>query len=84
MKILFLQPSMGGGRGGDAMEPLVFAILRRLTPPDVETLLVDERVEALDDRTSADLVAMTVETHTALRAYRLADGFRRRGIPVVM
>lgn len=84
MKILFLRPSMGGGRAGDAMEPLVFAILRRLTPPEVETILVDERVEAIDDLAPVDLVAMTVETHTALRAYQLAAGFRRRGIPVVM
>jgi radical SAM superfamily enzyme YgiQ (UPF0313 family) len=66
------------------MEPLVFAILRRLTPMDVETLLVDERVEAVDPLAAVDLVAMTVETHTALRAYQLAADFHRRGIPVVM
>lgn len=75
---------MGGRRAADAMEPLAFAILRRLTPMDVETLLVDERVEAVDPLAAVDLVAMTVETHTALRAYQLAAGFRRRGIPVVM
>ncbi len=75
---------MGGRRAGDAMEPLVFGILRRLTPPEVETLLVDERVEKIDGPTSVDLVAMTVETHTALRAYQLAAGYRRLGIPVVM
>jgi radical SAM superfamily enzyme YgiQ (UPF0313 family) len=66
------------------MEPLAFAILRRLTPMEVATLLVDERVEAVDPLAAVDLVAMTVETHTALRAYQLAAGFRRRGIPVVM
>jgi radical SAM superfamily enzyme YgiQ (UPF0313 family) len=66
------------------MEPLVFAILRRLTPMDVETLLVDERVEAVDPLVAVDLIAMTVETHTALRAYQLAADFHRRGIPVVM
>jgi radical SAM superfamily enzyme YgiQ (UPF0313 family) len=84
MKILFLRPSMGGGRAADAMEPLVFAILRSLTPSDVETILIDERVEAVDHLAPVDLVAMTVETYTALRAYQLAADFRRRGIPVVM
>jgi radical SAM superfamily enzyme YgiQ (UPF0313 family) len=33
---------------------------------------------------AVDLIAMTVETHTALRAYQLAADFHRRGIPVVM
>jgi radical SAM superfamily enzyme YgiQ (UPF0313 family) len=32
----------------------------------------------------ADLVAMTVQTFTARRAYELADGYRAQGIPVVM
>jgi radical SAM superfamily enzyme YgiQ (UPF0313 family) len=31
-----------------------------------------------------DLAAMTVETFTARRAYQIAAGYRRRGIPVVM
>jgi radical SAM superfamily enzyme YgiQ (UPF0313 family) len=31
-----------------------------------------------------DLVALTVETYTARRAYQLAGKFRQRGIPVVM
>jgi hypothetical protein len=75
---------MQGRRTSDAMQPLVFAILRALTPPDVEVVVYDERVEPipLDERT--DLVAMTVETYTARRALQLATAYRRRRVPVVM
>lgn len=84
VKITFVRPNMHSGRSGDAMQPLVFAVLRALTPRDVECVLYDERLEEvpLDERT--DLVVMTVETYTARRAYQLAVHFRRRGVPVVM
>ncbi len=31
-----------------------------------------------------DLVALSVETYTARRAYQIASAYRRRGVPVVM
>lgn len=84
MKITFIRPNMMPVRGNDAMEPLVFAILAGLTPPHVETVLYDDRIERIpyDERT--DLVAITVETYTARRAYQIAAEYRRRGVPVVM
>jgi len=66
------------------MEPLAFAILRALTPGDVECVLQDEQVEELDLRAPTDLLAITVETYTALRAYEIASIYRQRGVPVVM
>src|SRR5688572_31597497 len=66
------------------MEPLVFAILKSLTPPDVEVALHDERLEPIPYDEATDLVAMTVETFTARRAYQIANEFRARGVPVVM
>ena len=39
MKVLFLQPNLADVRSADAMEPLVFAILKSLTPADVEVAL---------------------------------------------
>ena len=66
------------------MEPLAFAILKGLTPPDVETVLHDERLAPIPVDEPTDLVAMTVETYTARRAYGLAREYRRRGVPVVM
>jgi len=84
MKITFIRPNMGAMRSTDAMQPLVFAILSALTPSRHERVLYDDRLEQipLDDPT--DLVAITVETYTARRAYSIADVYRRRGVPVVM
>ncbi len=55
-----------------------------LTPPGWEISVMDERVEAIDFDAEADLVGITAMTCTAKRAYQIADGFRARGIPVVM
>ena len=84
MKVTFIRPNMFDDRLASAMQVLSFAILKGLTPPDVETVLYDERLERIpyDERT--DLVAITVETFTARRAYQIADQYRRRGIPVVV
>lgn len=84
MKITFIRPNLYDDRSSDAMEPLCFAILKSLTPDDVHVELFDERLEPLPFDIDTDLVAMTVETYTARRAYQVADRFRRRGIPVVM
>ncbi|MSQ95132.1 MAG: B12-binding domain-containing radical SAM protein [Gemmataceae bacterium] len=84
MKLTFVRPNLFDGRSFDAMHPLCFAILKSLTPADVTTAFYDERLEyiPLDDPT--DLVAMTVETYTARRAYQIANGYRSRGVPVVI
>jgi radical SAM superfamily enzyme YgiQ (UPF0313 family) len=84
LKITLVRPSMHGRRTSDAMEPLAFAILRALTPADVEVVVYDERVESIPLDAPTDLVAMTVETYTARRAFQLATAYRRRGVPVVM
>jgi radical SAM superfamily enzyme YgiQ (UPF0313 family) len=81
--ITFLRPALGQGFSADAMTPLVFAILKARTPADIETAMVDERVETLKI-VPTDLVAMTVETFTARRAYQIAAIYRDLGIPVVM
>ena len=72
------------GMAKDAFEPLVFAILAGLTPPDVECTLYDERIETIPFDEPTDLVALTVETFTAKRAYQIAMQYHHRGIPVVM
>ena len=84
MKITFIRPSMNHKRAYDAMEPLVFSILAGLTPPDIEVVLYDERLESIPYDEPTDLVAITVETYTARSAYQTAAEFRRRGVRVVM
>jgi len=84
MKITFIRPHINSRRAADALEPLVFGILAKLTPPDVELALYDDRIEPIPYEEPTDLVALTVETFTAKRAYQIAAEYRRRGVPVVM
>lgn len=89
MKITFILPAIGKKPGKKyigtwKMEPLMFAVLKALTPSDIETELFDDRIELVDYGTKTDLVCITVETYTAKRSYKIAAKFRERGIPVVM
>ena len=84
MHITFIRPNLGDFRGTDAMEPMVFALLASRTPADVELAFHDERLAPVPLDETTDLVAMTVETYTARRAYQIAARYRSRGIPVVM
>ena len=89
-RLTLIHPCVGR-RAGDRsymrtwkMEPLPAALLSALAPTDVERTFFDDRVEAIDYDRPADLVAISVETYTARRAYQIASEFRRRGVPVVM
>lgn len=89
MKITFILPAIGKKAGKKyigtwKMEPLTIAVLKALTPSEIETELFDDRIELVDYDTKTDLVCITVETYTAKRSYRIAEKFRQRGIPVVM
>jgi len=68
----------------DALPPLAIGILAARTPSDIKVSFYDDCVEAIPLDEPADLVAMSVETFTARRAYYLADHYRAKGIPVVM
>jgi radical SAM superfamily enzyme YgiQ (UPF0313 family) len=83
MKITFIHPNIYSHHSSDAMEPLVFSLLAGLTPPDVEVKLFDDRVEEIDFDDKTDLVALTVHTFSARRAYAIAARYREKGIPVV-
>ncbi|MBU1043653.1 MAG: B12-binding domain-containing radical SAM protein [Candidatus Omnitrophica bacterium] len=84
MKIVFIKPNMISGTPGDSMEPLVFAILSALTPPEIERCLYDERIEKIPDDISADLIVLTADVFSAKRAYQIAYLYRQKGIPVVL
>jgi hypothetical protein len=89
MKITLIKPTIGRlehslyvdeGR----MEPLQLGVIAGLTPPDVECVLYDDRIEPIRYDDPTDLVAITVEIYTARRAYEIAAEFRRRRVPVIM
>ncbi|WLE95518.1 MAG: radical SAM protein [Candidatus Electrothrix communis] len=83
-RLTLLRPNMGDFRAGDGLPPLSLAILAARTPSEVEISLYDDRIEEIPKDDQPDLVAMTVETFTARRAYALADRYRAQGVPVVM
>ena len=66
------------------MQPLQIGALAALTPPDVEIAFHDDRIEAIPYDEPTDLVAITVETFSAKRAYDIGAEFRARGVPVIM
>jgi radical SAM superfamily enzyme YgiQ (UPF0313 family) len=66
------------------MEPLPAATLAGLTPDGVDIKFYDDRMEPVPFDEPTDLVAISVETYTARRAYQIASEYRRRGVPVVM
>jgi radical SAM superfamily enzyme YgiQ (UPF0313 family) len=90
MRVTIIHPCIGRHAGDRSyirtwqMEPLPAATLAGLTPKDVEVRFYDDRMEVIpfDERT--DLVAISVETYTAKRAYQIASEYRKRGVPVVM
>jgi radical SAM superfamily enzyme YgiQ (UPF0313 family) len=66
---------------------LAFPILASLSPADVNISATDDLLTPIDlekDLKEVDLVGITVLTKTALRAYEIADTYRKKGIPVVL
>jgi radical SAM superfamily enzyme YgiQ (UPF0313 family) len=90
MKLTIIHPCIGRHAGDSRyirtwqMEPLPAAALAGLTPRDVDMRFYDDRMEKIPFDEPTDLVAISVETYTAKRAYQIASEYRRRKTPVVM
>jgi radical SAM superfamily enzyme YgiQ (UPF0313 family) len=89
MKLTIVHPCVGRRVGEKyirswQMEPLAPAVLAGLTAPGVEIKFHDDRMESIPYDEPTDLVAISVETYTARRAYQIASEYRKRGVPVVM
>ena len=89
MKLTLIKPNIGRMEHSlyvdeGRMEPLQLGVLAGLTPPNVDVVLYDDRMETIPYDEPTDLVAITVETYTARRAYEISAEFRRRGVPVIM
>ncbi|HVT57027.1 MAG TPA: radical SAM protein [Thermoanaerobaculia bacterium] len=89
MRLTLVHPAIGRRQGQRyirtwQMEPLPPALIAGLTPRDVELRFYDDRMEEIPFDEPTDLVALSVETYTAKRAYQIATEYRRRGVPVVM
>jgi radical SAM superfamily enzyme YgiQ (UPF0313 family) len=65
--------------------PLSLITLAALIPDgDIQWRVVDGSVDPIPLDEKADLVGISIITGNAVRAYRMADHFRRRGVPVVL
>jgi radical SAM superfamily enzyme YgiQ (UPF0313 family) len=90
MKILLYNPDNGVTR--DFMPHLWMFLLKALTPPEREVLLIDGNAQALDEDGLArfvreqeiGLVGIGAMTRMVAKAYRMADAARAAGAPVVM
>jgi radical SAM superfamily enzyme YgiQ (UPF0313 family) len=89
MKLTLIYPCVGRRPGEPyigtwQMEPLPAATIAGLTPKDVTIKFYDDRMELIPFDEPTDLVAISIETYTAKRAYQIASEYRQRGVPVVM
>jgi len=84
IKIVFIRLNMFEHISSDAMKPLLFGIIKNITPSDVSIDFIDERVEKLPETIDADIIAFSVETYAAKRAYILARKYKTDNNVIVM
>ncbi len=84
MKLTLIYPAIGQYLDEACMEPLSLAALAGFTPPDVEVVLYDDRLEPIPFDEPTDLVAITVQIYAARRSYEIAAEYRKRGVPVIL
>jgi len=87
MKILLISPERERKKEETFLFRLSFLNLpyiAAVTPPGAEIKIVDEAFEKINFEERVDLVGITAQTPVVPRAYQIAEGFKKRGIPVVM
>jgi radical SAM superfamily enzyme YgiQ (UPF0313 family) len=87
MKILLISPERERKKEEAFLFRLGFLNLpcvAAVTPPEIEVRIVDEAYERINFDAKVDLVGIAAQTPVAPQAYRIAEEFRKRGVPVVM
>ena len=90
MRILLFNPDNGVTR--NFMPHLWMFLLKSLTPPEHEVLLIDGNAQPMDEdgiarfvrEQNIGLVGIGAMTRMIAKAYRMADAIRAAGVPVVM
>lgn len=68
-----------------AMAPsFALLTLAALTPSSFDIYLEDENVSSINLEDTPDLVAITVNIDSSIRAYEISEAYRKRGIKVIM
>lgn len=86
-KILLISPARQRVPGEDFVFRLGFLnlpYLAAMTPPGYTVEILDEEWQTIDFNAPVALVALSGQTPVANRAYRIADDFRKRGVPTLM
>jgi len=84
VNVAFINPNMSDFKSKDVLPPLWAGILSALTPEIWHKQLFDDRIESIPLNTKFDVVAISVQTFTAQRAYFLAKKFRDNGCKIVL
>lgn len=84
MKVTLIKVSMLEGKGYDAMKPLVFSIFDAITPKDIIMEYIDERIEDIPEKIDSDIIALSVETFAARRAYQIAKRYKKPNNKIVI
>ncbi len=91
MHVKFILPALTEAHGRywrpikySLFPPLGLATLAGYLDPGDDAEICDEHVEPLRLDDAPDLVAIETYVTSARRAYRIADHYRRRGVPVVL
>ena len=94
MKITLIKPAIGRllldkdrsetYKDGSRMEPLQLASIAGLTPPDIDVVMYDDRIEKIPFDEPTDFAAITVEIFTARRAYEIVQSYKERGVHTII
>lgn len=89
MKVTLIKPGIGSIISGynlndGSMEPLQLAILAGLVEEPDEVVFFDDRLEQIPFDEKTDLVAITVDSFSARRAYEISSQYRMRGVKVIL
>ena len=89
MVITLIKPGLGNVITGyniheGSMEPLQMALIAGLIEDQDDVKFYDDRLEKIPYDEQTDLVAITVDSFSARRAYEIASEYRKRGIRVIM
>lgn len=89
MKITLIKPSLGNVIKGynlneGSMEPLQLAIIAGLVDDKDDVVMYDDRIEDIPFDEHTDVVAITVESFSARRAYEIAKKYRKNKVPVIL
>ena len=84
MKVTLIKVRMFDDKNYDAMKPLVFAVFDKITPKDIQIEYIDERVEDLPSVINSDVIALSVDTYAARRAYEIAKKYKTSNNKIVL